>query len=456
MQIFQRYWNKTQGIRLRPLKSAFVCLMLLFIGHVNVACQLGDSGVSESEIGLRYHLSNKDWLEVGTVSVPLSRPEKIEVKNGSGILVCLPLKRGKSSELITREAYTDFDLELDFLTSSGTRASILLPSRHRLLLTDHPTEENPDTERTGSISGNYVPRQHVGRSPGLWQHLRLSVRNGELRFVELNNVLLHEKRALKPTDPPSPVSFVVSQGGIALRNVKISKDGYVQPPAPIARRNVDPIYVSSSQPILFRSFMDVADAGKIVRAISVGHPEHVHYTYDPDFGSLVQVWRGDFLDATPMWYGRGNGTAVVKGSLLTIDKPTLALARIGDIRQAWPQDTSGYRVSSKGYVLDHNGYPSFRYQLLGTLVEDHFQPLPAGQGITRTVAVTGQQNSLYLRLAIHDQIRDGGNGSFVIGDNAWYIRTDEIDGTKPFIRKSDGRQELLVAIRSRVRYTIIF
>ena len=69
---------------------------------------------------------------------------------------------------------------------------------------------------------------------------------------------------------------------------------------------VDPILVEATENTLLRSFMDLPvnqESGgyRVTHSVNVGSPLNVHYTYDMDYGNLVQLGRGGFLDATPMW-----------------------------------------------------------------------------------------------------------------------------------------------------------
>src|SRR5690606_34418319 len=114
-----------------------------------------------------------------------------------------------------------------------------------------------------------------------------------------------------------------------------------------------------------RSFMDIPGGPRVVHAISAGHPEHVHYTYDLDHGSLFQVWRGDFLDATPMWYNRGNGTSTVLGSRIVLGTPGLTIGKLASATDAWPADTAGSGYRPRGYVLNQRDLPTFRYDIYG-------------------------------------------------------------------------------------------
>lgn len=65
---------------------------------------------------------------------------------------------------------------------------------------------------------------------------------------------------------------------------------------------VDPILVDAQEKPILRSFIDLPDGPRVTHAVSVSSQQQVHYTYDMDHGALVQVWRGGFLDTTPMWH----------------------------------------------------------------------------------------------------------------------------------------------------------
>src|SRR5690606_40264131 len=133
-----------------------------------------------------------------------------------------------------------------------------------------------------------------------------------LRRAELNGVIIHEDVQLDlpagaSEKAEAPLRFVANHGPIALKDVKIN-----QLPAlsvPQQRNPPDPILVNAQVNTTLRSFMDIPAGPRVVHAISTGHPERIHYTYDLDHGNLFQVWRGGCLDATPMWNNRGNGTS---------------------------------------------------------------------------------------------------------------------------------------------------
>ncbi len=219
----------------------------------------------------------------------------------------------------------------------------------------------------------------------------------------------------------------------------------------------DPILVDAESNTILRSFMDLPGYGKVVHAVSVGSPEKVHYTYDLDKGAIVQVWRGEFLETTPMWHSRGNGTSRPQGAVQRFGKPLLTLGKLASQQQAWSADTAGSSYRPKGYVLDEKDRPTFRYQVYGSTVTDAIRVSEDGHGIRREINVTAPAGDLYARLAEGAQIEVLEKDTYVIDGKAWYLQVLEAGGAKPVIRDAgNNRQELIIPVRGRLSYSILF
>lgn len=225
---------------------------------------------------------------------------------------------------------------------------------------------------------------------------------------------------------------------------------------------VDPILVEAPTNTILRSFMDMPGEKntqgrtlRVTHAISVGSPEQVHYTYDLDKGALVQVWRGGFLDATPMWHDRGDGSSRPMGMVQRLGAPVLFLSQLASPQANWTTDTTGSGFRPKGYVLDESDRPTFRYQSYGATVEDKIRVLSDGHGVQREVSVTNPASDLYARIISGASISALENGLYLVDDQA-YVRIDNATGAKPTIRESNGRQELIVPVKGKVTYSILF
>jgi mono/diheme cytochrome c family protein len=142
--------------------------------------------------------------------------------------------------------------------------------------------------------------------------------------------------------------------------------------------------VVGAKPTVFRTFLK--DGGS--RGIAVGYPIGVHFGFDGTGVRLVNAWKGEFIDATSTWKGRGGMTAGGQGK--TIWKaPAGPAIVIGKRPEAWPEK-GGAEGGHKfvGYRMNDRGAPSFLYKVGECDVEEQFEPAEQGL-IKRTFTVKG-------------------------------------------------------------------
>jgi mono/diheme cytochrome c family protein len=157
------------------------------------------------------------------------------------------------------------------------------------------------------------------------------------------------------------------------------------------------------RPILLRTFMP--DAGS--RAVAVGFPGSISLAFDAATCRLAYSWSGNFLDAAPVWDGRGGNPARPLGARFWTAPPGCpwavntsneppdfrAQARDPAYGAALPEGQlySGPRhLVFEGYHLDRSGTPAFHYRLEpdpGHPLEVSERPgplhSPAGVGVAR-------------------------------------------------------------------------
>lgn len=139
------------------------------------------------------------------------------------------------------------------------------------------------------------------------------------------------------------------------------------------------------RPVVFRTFL--ADAGS--RGIAVGFPTGLHFAFDAASPRLVDVWRGDFIDATGAWKGRGGQVTGGRGETVW-NAPAGPAIVIGERPDAWPKSAgrdAGYAF--RGYALDDAGVPTFRYRVGDAEVAERFEPVRGGAAFRRTFTVSG-------------------------------------------------------------------
>ncbi len=218
-------------------------------------------------------------------------------------------------------------------------------------------------------------------------------------------------------------------------------------------RETDPIHAEvGPEPRLLRSFFEY-EGTKLTHVLSVGSPASVHFSYDLASATLLQAWRGPFLDVTQMWHERGEPQlAVPLGSALTF--PSAPLLSRGDA--AGPAADAPDPVY-RGYELDENGYPSFRYEIGEVTLLDHLEVAGDGTEIRRSLKVEGERNGLWLRLAVAKDITPLGHATYAIGDRSYYLTLGDAAADAVILRHRDGRQELMLPLssdRSSVTYAV--
>ncbi|MFN8354301.1 MAG: family 16 glycoside hydrolase [Spirosomataceae bacterium] len=187
-----------------------------------------------------------------------------------------------------------------------------------------------------------------------------------------------------------------------------------------------------------RSFV-MHQGKKRTHAANVGDPAGVHYTYDLNQGTLLQVWKGDFLNATEMWYERGEPQT---------SAPLGAVVELPLVCPIAPAATTTDTLNDekvllyKGYVLQ-NGQPTFSYQIGNTSYSDQILPAAEGKALKRTFIFKQTEGSLTARLAAGNQIVALGKGLFGV-DGAYYIQLAE--GQNGTVTTQNGHQVLTVAV----------
>jgi len=223
------------------------------------------------------------------------------------------------------------------------------------------------------------------------------------------------------------------------------------------------IMTPKDQVIVQRCFIGV-EGKKSTFCVAVGDPGGINYAMDLSQGALINIWKGGFIDATTMWTSRGEeqlakplGENVIK----LVSEPNFAPLR--DKEQVWPDSTQTLdRFRFKGYKLDQQGRPTFRYKLGGVTIWDKIEPANNDQNLTRTVKISGKntQSQIWIRLAKGQSIKKIKKNSYNVPDKNYRIDLVSNKKQKPIIRRADGGMELIVPVamnenQGEVKYSII-
>ena len=437
----------------------------------------------------------KSWRIAGGIGADLKKNNTFNIQPGKGILVNVSDEKNHGTDLYTEAEYGDVDVEFDYMMAKGSNSGMYLQGMYEVQLEDTWGKKKITFGNNGGIYERwddsqpqgkkgyegFAARQNASRAPGLWQHMKISfqaprfddnnkkIQSARILKVELNGVLIHENVELSgPTRGAAgseekkrgPLRIQGDHGTVGFRNISVThfENGRPTEAPPVARRQapVYPILVNGSQTPVFRSFMDLPDGQRVVHVVSVASEEKVHYSYDMDTGMILQVWRGDFLDATPMWHSRGDGSARPLGAVQRFGKPTLVVSRLDPGKSAWKSDTAGTGFRPKGYFLDANDHPVFTYIIGGMTVTDGSVVLTNGEGIGREITIHNPEPNTHIRLAEGDTIVEQEKGMYIVDGNAYYLRIDDGGGAAPLIRDVNGKKELFIRMQGKIKYSILF
>ncbi|MDF1741092.1 MAG: PA14 domain-containing protein [Verrucomicrobiales bacterium] len=238
-------------------------------------------------------------------------------------------------------------------------------------------------------------------------------------------------------------------------------------------QSYDPILlkpVNEGEAIVHRAFLPDSRP----RAIGVGYPDRVNVVWDADTLNLSYVYRGEFMDASPHWNGRGSGSKPV-GVDKVITAQGLPFQVLESLDEPWEpfsqtrvkyeRDTAAPEkeitinvkhpdYQFRGYRLDQKRFPTFNYDYQDLKVTDHFTPreIDGVTSLVRTISVSGDaRENTFFRVA-DSGTQEGGHGWIDIG-NEMLIK---IEGAEPVIRKVGKGNETLVPISANSAITISY
>ena len=184
--------------------------------------------------------------------------------------------------------------------------------------------------------------------------------------------------------------------------------------------------------------------------MAVGNPEGTHFVYDNGLGVISCVWRGDFVDASPMWINRGDGSFRPRGDVIFVDNSP----QIGKLKDgAFISNVKDFK--SKGYSLDKDTRnPTFHYFVGESEIYDEVYVTKDGNSLTRRLRFEDVPEDGYLRLASGSEIKKLNNETFLI-DGKMYLSFSKADSCT--IKSTNDGQDLILKIDDlEIKYSLIW
>ena len=211
-----------------------------------------------------------------------------------------------------------------------------------------------------------------------------------------------------------------------------------------------------SKPVLQRSFV-YFNGKKRTHAINVGTQNGVNYSYDLERAAILDIWRGKFLNATDMWYERGEPQIAepLSASIKLDGKNSVATSK-GSAANIPDSLSVENEWIYKGYNFDGNRNPVFKYAYKNETVTDKISAIADGSGLQREISFSNYlNNETYVRAGEAKEIKNMGTGTYLIDNH--YIRVPQ--HLAPIISEPDnnGIKKLLIPVISRnITYSIIW
>lgn len=268
--------------------------------------------------------------------------------------------------------------------------------------------------------------------------------------IQLRQGMITTEKSLQPGEVPfviwvSKPTDWTAQGFYLIAEADAMWQTTYSNPAGMNSWSSDPILVDTRETPVLRSFIELPNRTKISHGISVSSNSGTHYSYDLNSNQLIRVWRGMFLDATPMWNDRGNGVSRPMGSVTELSEgaPLLHNADLSQVTKEW---------QAKGYQILGDGAVRFASQSQDGLgLKDQIQVMADGKGIDRTIELSGNSSPMKVRVAPGKVLTKVSDNLFWIEDSGLFLKVN-VAGQMPQV----GTDGIYLPITSTLSYSLLF
>lgn len=222
------------------------------------------------------------------------------------------------------------------------------------------------------------------------------------------------------------------------------------------RQALAPILVKvKDKPVVLRAFLDFKKDRALRRThtIGVGDPSGTNYVFDNDLGTISCIWKGDFVDATPMWNDRGDGSFQPIGEVIYLDN-TPQLDVLDAPSSSFAKNYKDGEFKPSGYKINEaTGTPIFKYKVKGMDVMDACTPNVGEHSLSREISITNKVANAKFRIAQGSKIEKLADGSFFV-DAMYYVTTND---SSAYVRSNNGQQELISNLPDgKLTYSLIW
>ena len=171
--------------------NRFAAVLLLSLPSVALAEEPGWVTLFSGKNLDAWHSPAKEWYAAGEIALQPDNPRRLVGKPGEGALVN---GKGRTANLVSKEAYTDLAVHVEFLIPRGSNSGVKLMGRYEIQIYDsHGRKELTGSDCGGvyprgemlpkyhTIDKGVPPRTNACRPAGEWQTLDIEFRAAAVR-----------------------------------------------------------------------------------------------------------------------------------------------------------------------------------------------------------------------------------------------------------------------------------
>lgn len=193
-----------------------------------------------------------EWYEAGNAKLDPDNEQSLFPIAGEGVFI--NGESGRTAHFVTKEAFGDMELELEFMIARHSNSGVYIQGRYEIQVLDSYGRENPAAHDCGGIYYRWIeetekeyegtpPPVNACKPPGVWQHYKIrfraprfnaagdKIKNAVFEEVVLNGITLHRNvEVTGPTresldnmeEPTGPLMLQGDHGPVAYRNIRIT------------------------------------------------------------------------------------------------------------------------------------------------------------------------------------------------------------------------------------------
>jgi hypothetical protein len=149
--------------------------------------------------------------------------------NGWSVEQGIMTNRAPSSNLVTRQRFTDFKLHVEFNCPRNCNSGVYLRGRYEVQIEDDSLGE-PPSHHTGGIYGFLAPEPELTRRPGEWQSFDITLVGRRVTVVQNGRIIINDREIPGITggaldsheEMPGPIYLQGDHGSLSFRNIVIT------------------------------------------------------------------------------------------------------------------------------------------------------------------------------------------------------------------------------------------